>query len=110
MLPYDGPGHGRAGRMRIWGLGQKLAIDVGGRTARASYFAPGADGSFSLTAGNAIAVDMSTASGAELVVVTAGFGKSGGKKKKNKKRSLVSRALFNTEYGARWCRCADSGD
>ena len=53
-----------------------------------TFFQAGADGSFVLTAGNAVAVDMSGASGTELVVVTADFkDKKSKKKKKNNKNN-----------------------
>ena len=68
----DGPGHGRNGRLRVWGLGRKIAFDVGAN-GEPTHFAAGKDGSFVLTAGTALAVDMSGKSGADLVVVTAGF-------------------------------------
>ena len=92
----DGPGHGRSGRMRIWGLGQTFSLDVGGRN-RASFFQAGKDGSFLLTAKEAIAVDMSGTSGAELVIVSAGL-KTKGKKKKNKNKKNQTKSRTTTDH------------
>ncbi len=80
----DGQAAGRSGRMRVWGLGRKDTLDVYAN-GRPTYFAEGKDGSFSLTAGNPVMIDMSNTSGAELVVVTVDDPKRKPKKKKNKK-------------------------
>ena len=68
----DGPASGRAGKLRVFGLSKRDAFDVGA-TGLPTHFIPGRDGSFTLTAGNALAVDLSRTSGADLVVVTAGY-------------------------------------
>jgi len=80
----DGQGEGRAGRLRVWGLGQKHAFDVGA-TGTPSYFRAGEDGSFVFTGSSALAVDMSGASGADLVVVTVGY--------KAKKKKSIPKAI-----------------
>jgi len=69
----DGPSEGRAGKLRVFGFGREIHFDVGTNQGHPTHFVAGKDGSFTLTAGNALAVDMSKASGADLVVVTAGY-------------------------------------
>ncbi len=83
----DGPASGRAGRLRIWGNGIRTQLDAG--TGSPTHYVAGKDGSFLLTAGsNTLAVDMSQASGADLVIVAVGA-KEAGKAEKGITRQAV---------------------
>ena len=81
----SGPSNGRKGKMQIWAFGQKQTMTVRA-TGKPTYLESAEDGSFALFAGNALLVDMSGESGADLVVITLGIDKPKPKPPKKSKK------------------------